>query len=76
MIRIYDVSYQKNVFISLGPQGKRGEPGPRGAQGVKGDSAGVVYTRWGRSDCPKSSKTTMLYSGMTGFQLFHIRHVL
>ena len=70
MIHIYGSSYQKDVFISLGPPGKRGEPGPRGAQGVNGDSGGVVYTRWGRSDCPKSSKTTMLYSGITWFQIF------
>ena len=51
-----------------GPPGKRGEPGAKGPQGKKGESGGVtggaVYTRWGRKDCPTSSKTTMLYSGM------------
>jgi hypothetical protein len=40
----------------------RGEPGPTGTPGVKGDSGGTVYTRWGRSDCPESTKT-MLFSG-------------
>ena len=57
----------KCVYHFLGLPGKRGEPGPRGVQGEKGNSGGVtggaVYTRWGRSDCPKSSKTTMLYAG-------------
>ena len=52
-----------SIFYLPGPRGKIGEPGPKGAQGVKGDSGGVVYTRWGRSDCPKTSKTTLLYSG-------------
>ena len=71
----YDILYQKNVFLSLGPPGKRGEPGPKGAEGLKGDSGGVVYTRWGRKDCPKSGKTTMLYSGITGFQILHVTYI-
>ena len=54
---------QQHVFHCVGPPGKQGKPGPRRADGIKGDSGGVVYTRWGRSDCPKSGKTTMLYSG-------------
>ena len=53
-------------FPLIGAPGLRGKPGPRGAQGVKGDSGGTVYTRWGRSDCPKSVKT-QLYSGICGF---------
>lgn len=50
-------------FLLIGAPGKRGEPGPRGTKGVKGDSGGTVYTRWGRTDCPKSVKTQTLYSG-------------
>ncbi|CAB4037067.1 Hypothetical predicted protein [Paramuricea clavata] len=54
----------------IGPPGKRGAPGPTGTQGVKGNSGGVVYTRWGRSDCPQSGNTTMLYSGVMGGSYF------
>ena len=50
-------------LTSADPRGKPGQPGPTGAQGVKGESGGVVYTRWGRSDCPISGNTSMLYSG-------------
>ena len=55
------------ILHFAGPPEKQGEPGPRGVKGEKGNYGGVtggaVYTRWGRSDCPKSGKTTMLYSG-------------
>ena len=56
------------VYNELTPQVHQGSkdhrPGQRGLQGLKGDlggSGGVVYTRWGRSDCPKSAK--IVYSG-------------
>ena len=51
----------RSLIYPSGAPGKQGPPGPRGVQGMKGGSAGTVYTRWGRSDCPKSAK--MLYSG-------------
>ncbi len=35
-----------------------GRDGSRG-----GGASGVVYTRWGRTSCPTSSRTTKLYSG-------------
>ena len=51
----------RSLIHPSGAPGKQGPRGPRGVQGIKGGSAGTVYTRWGRSDCPKSAQ--MLYSG-------------
>ena len=48
----------------IGPQGPTGELGPPGPQGPSG--GGVVYTRWGRTTCPSSSGTTLVYSGRAG----------
>ncbi len=56
-----------------GPPGERGIPGPVGPQGVKGDtgppgppSGGVVYTRWGRTTCPSTPGTELVYKGLAG----------
>ena len=50
-----------------GEQGQRGEaglPGPQGTPGQKG--GGVVYTRWGRTVCPSTTGTQLVYDGIVG----------
>ncbi|CAI8045264.1 hypothetical protein GBAR_LOCUS25052, partial [Geodia barretti] len=59
-----------------GRDGRDGEPGPigmKGDQGDKGDpglqglpgpaSGGAVYVRWGRTTCPNTLGTELVYSG-------------
>ena len=57
-----------------GPQGVRGEQGSSGPQGVQGArgpqgppgpvSGGAVYTRWGRTVCPDTNGTILVYEGL------------
>ena len=56
-----------------GPPGPQGQPGARGATGLRGDigpagprSGGVTYTRWGKSSCPTTAGTELVYSGRAG----------
>ena len=56
-----------------GPQGPRGLSGVKGEVGHRGDtgaagpkSGGVVYTRWGNSNCPNVPGTGMIYNGRVG----------
>ena len=62
------------LYYNTGPPGKRGPKGSRGPRGPAGRSGGVtggaVYTRWGRKACPKTSKTTQLYSGKKVEKIF------
>ena len=59
-----------------GRDGRDGEPGPRGPAGAKGEkgatgpqgppgpsSGGVTYIRWGRTTCPNTTGTELVYSG-------------
>ena len=59
-----------------GRDGRDGEPGPRGAPGARGErgatglqgppgpsTGGVTYIRWGRTTCPNTSGTELVYSG-------------
>jgi hypothetical protein len=39
----------------IGPQGPQGPPGPF--------NGGLVYTRWGRTTCPSTSGTELVYEG-------------
>ena len=39
----------------IGPPGPQGPPGPL--------SGGLVYTRWGRTTCPSTSGTQLVYEG-------------
>ena len=48
-----------------GPQGVQGPIGPKGERGPPG-VAGVVYTRWGKSSCPRIQGTELVYSGLAG----------
>ncbi len=50
-----------------GEVGETGEPGIRGPPGPPGPSSGgVVYTRWGRTTCPNTTGTELLYAGRAG----------
>ena len=57
-----------------GEQGPRGERGMQGAQGPPGPrSAGVTYTRWGKSSCPSTSGTELVYSRIAGGTFYNIQ---
>ena len=45
--------------------GAQGPPGPR--------SAGVTYTRWGKSSCPSTPGTELVYSGIAGGTFYNIQ---
>ena len=50
-----------------GEVGETGEPGIQGPRGPPGPSSGgVVYTRWGRTTCPDTPGTELVYAGMAG----------
>ena len=71
-----------------GRDGRDGEPGPQGLQGrdgkvgPKGDmgeqgppgpsSGGVTYVRWGRTTCPNTTGTELVYAGRAAGT--HYRH--
>ena len=59
-----------------GRDGRDGDPGPKGSPGVTGEkgdtgsqgppgprSGGVTYIRWGRTTCPNTSGTELVYKG-------------
>ena len=53
-----------------GPPGEKGEKGESGDMGSRGppgpSSGGVVYTRWGRTVCPNTPGTELVYAGIAG----------
>ena len=49
---------------SQGENGRRGEKGDRGVQGPA--HSGGVYIRWGRTSCPQTNGTELIYSGRAG----------
>ena len=52
---------------SDGTDGMKGDPGDIGPPGLQGSpgplNAGLVYTRWGRTTCPSTSGTELVYAG-------------
>ena len=44
-----------------GPQGLKGDTGPQGPPGPR--SGGVTYVRWGRTTCPDTEGTQVVYTG-------------
>ena len=50
-----------------GTDGMKGDPGDIGLQGSPGPLnagiAGLVYTRWGKTICPSTSGTELVYAG-------------
>ena len=61
-----------------GPPGSRGSQGPRGYSGQRGltgppgppgpitSTGGAVYIRWGRTTCPRTPGTQLVYAGKAG----------
>ena len=50
-----------------GEKGERGEEGEVGPPGSPGSaSGGVLYTRWGKSSCPSTPGTELVYAGRAG----------
>ena len=50
-----------------GEKGEKGDPGLLGPPGPPGPSSGgVVYTRWGRTTCPDTPGTELVYAGRAG----------
>ena len=45
----------------VGGKGDAGPPGPHGAPGIT--SGGVIYVRWGRTICPNTPGTELVYTG-------------
>ena len=56
---------QKGQDGKEGRDGRDGMPGPPGPPGPT-SSGGVVYTRWGRTTCPSTLGTVLVYSGRAG----------
>ena len=52
-----------------GPQGSQGQPGPPGERGLTGppgstnNTGGAVYIHWGRTTCPSTPGTHLVYAG-------------
>ena len=54
-----------------GDRGHTGIQGPPGPQGLPGsspvpNSGGGLYTRWGRTTCPSTPGTELVYAGRVG----------
>ena len=51
-----------------GPPGREGKAGERGESGVQGPPGpgGAVYTRWGKTSCPSTEGTELVYAGRVG----------
>ena len=58
----------KGIMGSAGQQGEKGdkgEQGPTGQQSIQGlPGGGAVYTRWGRTVCPDTNGTQLVYEGL------------
>ena len=53
--------------LSLSEGGEKGETGAPGPQGPPGPSSGgVTYVRWGRTTCPDTTGTELVYTGRAG----------
>ena len=59
---------------ATGPQGPRGLQGTTGPQGPPGPrSAGVTYTKWGKTTCPSVPGTELVYKGRAGGSFYNHR---
>ena len=54
------------VHSSQGPPGSPGERGSTGPPGPTTSTGGVVYVRWGRTTCPSTPGTELVYAGKAG----------
>ncbi len=61
----------------VGEMGEPGIQGPPGLPGIRGppglNSGGVVYTRWGRTTCPDTSGTELVYAGRAGGTKYNVK---
>lgn len=57
---------QKGEKGDPGTQGPKGSPGLQGSPGLSGPRGpgGATYIRWGRTICPQTSGTELVYSGI------------
>ena len=53
----------------MGTTGQKGDTGPAGPPGPT--AGGVVYTRWGRTTCPTTSGTQLIYAGRAAGSWFN-----
>ena len=63
-------SGKRGLTGHTGPPGPQGNPGPAGSPSSTGPpgptAAGVVYVRWGRTTCPSTPGTRLVYKGRAG----------
>ena len=61
----------------MGVTGQKGNTGPAGPPGLTGPpgptAGGVVYTRWGRTTCPTTSGTQLVYAGRAAGSFYNQR---
>ena len=58
---------EKGDTGDIGPTGPFGPPGEQGPPGPPGPIAGgALYTRWGRTTCPRTPGTELVYAGLAG----------
>ena len=67
---MHGVPGPSGVSGESGEKGMRGDTGLRGLQGEQGPqgpvTGGVIYTRWGRTNCSTDQGTQLLYAGRAG----------
>ena len=56
---------------SPGGTGEKGDTGPQGPQGPS--SGGVTYIRWGRTTCPNTPGTELVYSGRAAGTFYNVQ---
>ena len=65
---------EMNIIVNTkddctGEKGDKGEPGQQGPPGLSGE--GAVYTRWGRTVCPNTTGTELVYKGLAAGTSYH-----
>ena len=67
-VTYYDILRGRDGLPGVrGEKGERGEEGEVGPPGPPGPaSGGVLYTRWGKSSCPNTPGTELVYAGRAG----------
>ena len=57
-------STEVTPYSTKGEKGETGATGPQGPPGPR--SGGVTYVRWGRTTCPDTEGTELVYTGRAG----------
>ena len=67
---IANVSFDPDMQGPPGPPGPQGDTGPAGSPGSTGPpgptTGGIAYVRWGRTTCPSTPGTRLVYKGRAG----------